>query len=192
MTYLKNITKGLILVIVLSGLTGCGTIHAMRNLEEGSGGTFMDMWDKWVESEGDIAVATTWAMKVKPGVTVEDIENALATVATDENIKAVGVLPLSDELQARDPSVKQKMLRVISYCSPTTARMMVDFSPAMAAFLPCRVVIVEKDDGLWLYTLNMDMMIKMGKKMPPELKVATMKVRNTIWSMMEKGASGEF
>jgi uncharacterized protein (DUF302 family) len=192
MTYLKNITKGLILIIVLSGLTGCGTIHAMRNLEEGSGGTFMDMWDKWVESEGDIAVATTWAMKVKPGVTVEDIENALATVATDENIKAVGVLPLSDELQARDPSVKQKMLRVISYCSPTTARMMVDFSPAMAAFLPCRVVIVEKDDGLWLYTLNMDMMIKMGKKMPPELKVATMKVRNTIWSMMEKGASGEF
>ncbi|MFA6903473.1 MAG: DUF302 domain-containing protein [Gallionellaceae bacterium] len=192
MTYLKNITKGLMLIIVLSGLTGCGTIHAMRNLEEGSGGTFMDMWDKWVESEGDIAVATTWAMKVKPGVTVEDIENALATVATDENIKAVGVLPLSDELQARDPSVKQKMLRVISYCSPTTARMMVDFSPAMAAFLPCRVVIVEKDDGLWLYTLNMDMMIKMGKKMPPELKVATMKVRNTIWSMMEKGASGEF
>lgn len=187
-----NILKALLLAVLLSNMTGCGTIHAMRNLEEGSGGTFMDMWDKWVESEGDIAVATTWAMKVKPGVTVEDIENALATVATDENIKAVGVLPLSDELQARDPSKKQKMLRVISYCSPGTARMMVDFSPAMAAFLPCRVVIAEKDDGLWLYTLNMDMMIKMGKKMPPDLKAATMKVRNTIWKMMEKGASGEF
>lgn len=187
-----NIVKSMLLVVALSELTGCGTIHAMRNLEEGSGGTFMDMWDKWVESEGDIAVATTWAMKVKPGVTVEDIENALATVATDENIKAVGVLPLSDELQARNPETKQKMLRVISYCSPATARMMVDFSPAMAAFLPCRVVIAEKDDGLWLYTLNMDMMIKMGKKMPPELKIATMKVRNTIWKMMEKGAAGEF
>ena len=187
-----NIAKALLLVVTLSGLSGCGTIHAMRNLEEGSGGTFMDMWDKWVESEGDIAVATTWAMKVKPGVTVADIEAALATVATDENTKPVGVLPLSDELQARNPAVKQKMLRVISYCSPETARMMVDFSPAMAAFLPCRVVIVEKDDGLWLYTLNMDMMIKMGKKMPPDLKAATMKVRNTIWKMLEKGAAGEF
>jgi uncharacterized protein (DUF302 family) len=189
---LANIVKSLLLIVALSELTGCGTIHAMRNLEEGSGGTFMDMWDKWVESEGDIAVATTWAMKVKPGVTVEDIENALATVATDENTKAVGVLPLSDELQARDPSKKQKMLRVFSYCSPATARMMVDFSPAMAAYLPCRVTVVEKDDGLWLYTLNMDMMIKMGKKMPPELKAATMKVRNTICKMMEKGSSGEF
>ncbi len=189
---LVNIIKALLLVLVLSELTGCGTIHAMRNLEEGSGSTFMDMWDKWVKSEGDIAVATTWAMKVKPGVTVADIEAALSTVATDENTKAVGVLPLSDELQARDPSVKQKMLRVISYCSPATARMMVDFSPAMAAFLPCRVTIVEQEDGLWLYTLNMDMMIKMGKKMPPELKAATMKVRNTIWKMLEKGSSGEF
>ncbi len=189
---LANMTKILILIVALSGLTGCGTIHAMRNLEEGSGSTFMDMWDKWVKSEGDIAVATTWAIKVKPGVSVEDIEAALATVATDENTKPVGVLPLSDELQARDPSIKQKMLRVLSYCSPATARMMVDFSPAMAAFLPCRVVIVEKEDGLWLYTLNMDMMIKMGKKMPAELKVETMKVRNTIWKMMEKGAAGEF
>ena len=192
MTYIKNITKSLIVIVALVGLSGCGTIHAMRNLEEGSGATFMDMWDKWVESEGDIAVATTWAIKVKPGVTVADIEAALATVATDENTKPVGVLPLSDELQARDPSIKQKMLRVLSYCSPATARMMVDFSPAMAAFLPCRLVIVEKEDGLWLYTLNMDMMIKMGKKMPAELKVETMKVRNTIWKMMEKGASGEF
>ena len=189
---LANMTKILILIVALSGLIGCGTIHAMRNLEEGSGSTFMDMWDKWVKSEGDIAVATTWAIKVKPGVSVEDIEAALATVATDENTKPVGVLPLSDELQARDPSIKQKMLRVLSYCSPATARMMVDFSPAMAAFLPCRVVIVEKEDGLWLYTLNMDMMIKMGKKMPAELKVETMKVRNTIWKMMEKGAAGEF
>lgn len=187
-----NIAKALLLVVTLSGLSGCGTIHAMRNLEEGSGGTFMDMWDKWVKSEGDIAVAATWAIKVKPGVTVEDIEAALATVATDENTKPVGVLPLSDELQARNPAVKQKMLRVISYCSPETARMMVDFSPAMAAFLPCRVVIVEKEDGLWLYTLNMDMMIKMGKKMPPDLKAATMKVRNTLWKMLEKGAAGEF
>ena len=188
---LANITKSLILIVAMSGLTGCGTIHAMRNLEEGSGSTFMDMWDKWVESEGDIAVATTWAVKVKPGVTIADIEAALATVATDENTKAVGILPLSDELEARTGQ-KQKMLRVFSYCSPATARMMVDFSPAMAAFLPCRIVIVEQADGLWLYTLNMDMMIKMGKKMPADLKIATVKVRDTIWKMMEKGAAGEF
>ncbi|MEZ5703501.1 MAG: hypothetical protein R3E42_18400 [Burkholderiaceae bacterium] len=37
----------------------------------------------------------------------------------------------------------------------------------MAAYLPCRVSLVEHDDGsLWLYTLNMDMMVKMGRGLP--------------------------
>jgi uncharacterized protein (DUF302 family) len=30
-----------------------------------------------------------------------------------------------------------------------TARKMVDFSPHMAAYLPCRISMVEKEDGLW-------------------------------------------
>jgi uncharacterized protein (DUF302 family) len=69
---------------------------------------------------------------------------------------------------------------------------MIDFSPAMGGFLPCRVNIVEKADGLYLYTMNMDMAIKMGRKMPAELKGPVMEVRNTMWEMLEKGAKGEF
>ena len=78
------------------------------------------------------------------------------------------------------------------FCNPETARKMVDFSASMAAYLPCRVTIVEKEDGLWIYTLNMDMMIKMGRKMPSELNEATVKVRNAMWKMLENGATGEF
>jgi uncharacterized protein (DUF302 family) len=69
---------------------------------------------------------------------------------------------------------------------------MTDFSPAMAGFLPCRVNIVEQADGLWIYTMNMDMAIKMGRKMPDELREATMQVRDTMWEMLEKGSKGEF
>jgi hypothetical protein len=36
------------------------------------------------------------------------------------------------------------------------------------------------------------MMVKMGKKMPPELKELTMAVRDAMWEMIEKGASGDF
>jgi hypothetical protein len=38
----------------------------------------------------------------------------------------------------------------------------------------------------------MDMAIKMGKKMPPELLEATMKVRNTMWEMLQDGKTGAF
>jgi uncharacterized protein (DUF302 family) len=70
--------------------------------------------------------------------------------------------------------------------------MMVDFSPHMGAYLPCRLTVVERDDGLWIYTLNMDMMVKMGRKLPSPLKEEAWKVRETIYMMMDRAAKGEF
>jgi uncharacterized protein (DUF302 family) len=172
-------------------LSGCGTISAVNNLAEGAGSESMKMWGRWVDSKGDIAVATTWERKVKKGVTVEQIESSLQNVAIEDNMRAVGELPLSKELEARSGK-KEKFLKVYSYCSPATARKMVDFSPHMAAYLPCRITVVEKEDGLWMYTLNMDMMIKMGRKLPDDLALDAMKVRNTIWKMMEQASQGEF
>jgi uncharacterized protein (DUF302 family) len=171
-------------------LTGCGTISTMTKLESGAGTEASRMWDRWVEAEGDIAVATTWERKVAKGVTPNDIEQILKQVATERNMKDVGTLPLSKELEARTGQ-KQKLLTVYSFCTPTTARRMVDFSPHMAAYLPCRVTVVEKEDGLWLYTLNMDMMVKMGRKLPSPLKEEANAVRDTIWEMMERASKGE-
>ncbi len=163
---------------------------AIENLNEGAAETAVDLFGKWIASKGDIAVTTTWSRKVDEGLSPEEVLDAIASVATEMNIKAVGDLPLSSELQAR--GVKSGYLRVMSYCNPETARKMVDFSAPMAAYLPCRITLVEKEDGLWLYTLNMDMMIKMGAKMSPELLEETTRVRNILWTMLERGAAGEF
>jgi uncharacterized protein (DUF302 family) len=172
--------------------TGCGSVATIGKLEDGAGAEAGRMWDRWVEAEGDIAVATTWERKVKAGVTPKDIEEILKMVAVERNMRDVGVLPLSKELEARSGK-KEKLLTVYSYCSPGTARRMVDFSPHMAAYLPCRISVVEKDDGsVWLYTLNMDMMVKMGRKLPSPLKEEAMAVRNTIWEMMERASKGEY
>jgi uncharacterized protein (DUF302 family) len=187
----KNLARALTVALLGAALTGCGTIATMGKLEEGAAGEAGRMWDRWVDSGGDIAVATTWERKVKPGVTLDQIEQALASVATEMNIRPVGELPLSKELEARSGR-PERLLKVYNYCNPQTARKMVNFSPHMAAYLPCRISIVEQDDGLWMYTLNMDMMIKMGRKLPPDLKADATKVRDAIWMMMEKGSSGDF
>ncbi len=170
---------------------GCGTLGTMGKLEDGAGAEASKMWDRWIESGGDIAVATTWERKVKPGLTVQDIEQVFAQVSSERNMRNVGELPLSKELEART-GTKQKFLKVYSYCSPPTARLMVDFSPAMGAYLPCRLTVIERDDGLWIYTLNMDMMVKMGRKLPSPLKEEAQKVRDTIYQMMDRAASGDF
>lgn len=190
---MQNTKKIALAAMLMSAslLIGCGTLRAVNNLADGAGAESMKMWDRWVDSKGDIAVATTWERKVKDGVTVEQIEQSLQSVAIEDNMRAVGELPLSKELEARSGK-KEKFLKVYSYCSPATARKMIDFSPHMAAYIPCRITVVEKEDGLWMYTLNMDMMIKMGRKLPPDLAADAMKVRETIWKMMEKGSQGEF
>ncbi|MEO1752150.1 DUF302 domain-containing protein [Thiofaba sp. EF100] len=168
-----------------------GMVAAAKNLAPGAAEETATMLGRWVESKGEIAYTTTWERKVKDGVTLNDIQDALASVATERNIKAVGELPLSEELKAR--GIESGVLKVFSYCNPETARKMTNFAPHMAAYLPCRIVVVEKADGLWLYTLNMDMMLKMGQSLEgnPELKEAAMAVRDTIWEMMERASKGE-
>ncbi|HEX8614414.1 MAG TPA: DUF302 domain-containing protein [Telluria sp.] len=172
-------------------LSACGTLGAAAQAEQGAGEEFARLWGRWADSGGDIAVAVTWERKVQAGVTVAEIEDAFASVAAEENLKMVGVLPLSAELHARSGQ-PQKFLKVYSYCDPATARAMVDFSPHMAAFLPCRITVLEKEDGLWIYTMNMDMLTKMGRTLPPGLKPRVMRVRDAMWKMLERGARGEF
>jgi uncharacterized protein (DUF302 family) len=172
-------------------LCGCGTLRTAGKLEDGAGAEAARLWDRWIESGGDIAAATTWERKVAPGVTVAEVEEALTSVAAEDNVKEVGMLPLSRELEARTGK-PQRFLKVYSYCSPEIAREMVDFSPHMAAYLPCRITLLEKEDGLWLYTLNMDMLIHMGRKLPPELRASALEMRATIVKMLDRGARGEF
>ena len=192
MKLFKRLSLGLALAATLLATTGCGTLSTLGKLEDGAGAEASRMWDRWVEGEGDIAVATTWERKVKPGLTGEDVEQILKLVAVERNMRDVGTLPLSKELEARSGK-KEKLLTVYSFCSPATARKMVDFSPHMSAYLPCRVSIAEHDDGsLWLYTLNMDMLGKMGRKLPSPLKEEAQAVRDTIWQMMERASKGEF
>lgn len=187
----KRFSIGLALTATVLATTGCGSLATIGKLEDGAGAEASRMWDRWIEGGGDIAIATTWERKVKDGISAAEVEQILKGVAVERNMRDVGTLPLSKELEARSGK-KEKLLTVYSFCSPDTARKMVDFSPHMAAYLPCRVSMVEKEDGLWLYTLNMDMMVKMGRKLPSPLKEEAMAVRNTIWEMMERGSKGEF
>jgi uncharacterized protein (DUF302 family) len=192
MHFIKRISLGLALAASVLAVTGCGTISTMGKLEDGAGAEASRMWDRWIEGDGDIAVATTWERKVKPGLTAQEVEDIIKGVAIERNMRDVGTLPLSKELEARSGK-KEKLLTVYSFCSPDTARKMVDFSPHMSAYLPCRISLVELDDGsLMLFTLNMDMMVKMGRKLPSPLKEEAWKVRETMWQMMERASKGLF
>lgn len=183
--------RAAILVLLAGVLGGCGTLRAVSSLEDGAGTEALRMWDRWVDSGGDIASATTWERRVAPGVTVEQIEQAFASIAAEYNLRAVGELSPARDLPV-PAGQRIRFLKVYSYCSPTIALHMLEFSPAMAAYLPCRITLMEREDGLWLYTLNMDMMTRMGRRLPPALKAEAGRVRDAVRAMLDRGAAGDF
>ncbi|WP_428545801.1 DUF302 domain-containing protein [Profundibacter sp.] len=115
--------------------------------------TYKSMMDRLAET-GNSAAATVWKAKVAEGLTFEDVDQSIKQVAIDRNIKGVGELPLGDQVAAMTGKPWRK-LNIYLYCNPLTAAKMVEYDPAYAAYLPCRVSLVEDNTGqLWLYTLD--------------------------------------
>jgi uncharacterized protein (DUF302 family) len=152
---------------------------------------YMDM-TKSLLATGNGAEATVWKRPVAEGLSAEDVEETMRFVANEHNFKNVGELPLSDQVAAMTGE-DQRFWKIYMFCNPLTAAKMVDYSDAFSAYLPCRIALVEDMTGqLWLYTLNMDMMIHGGSELPAELFEEANQVKDIILDIMNRGAEGEF
>jgi uncharacterized protein (DUF302 family) len=164
---------------------------AFQSFDDKALATYKDMADTLIQT-GNAADATVWKQKVKEDLSIEDVEDVMKSVASELNIKDVGQLPLSKQVELMTGK-KQRFLKIYMYCNPLTAVEMVNYSDAFSAYLPCRLSLVEDKQGkLWLYALNMDMMIHGGKPLPDGLKQEAERVKKVIKSIMDRAASGEF
>ena len=164
---------------------------AFDSFDDEAFATYKSMFDRLVET-GNSAAATVWREKVADGLTFEEVDESIKAVAIDRNIKAVGELPLGDQVEAMTGEPWRK-LKIYLYCNPLTAAKMVEYDPAYAAYLPCRISLVEDDNGdLWLYTLDMDMMIYGGKTLPDELLAEALEVKDIIQDILKRAAEGDF
>lgn len=164
---------------------------ALDQLDPKAKDVYLEMWQKLKQS-GNSADATVVKYPLAEGVSPEDAEEAMKSVANKHNIKAVGELPLSEQVQL-ETGQEQRFLKIYQFCNPQTAMKMVDFSDAFSAYLPCRIAMIKDKEGKYnLYSLNMDMMIYGGKTLPPELHAEATKVQEIITDIMKSGAAGDF
>jgi uncharacterized protein (DUF302 family) len=163
----------------------------LRSFDSKAPEVYLDMAEKLIKT-GNAAEATVWKVPVQEGLGWEDVEQTMRFVANEHNIKNVGELPLSEQVAAMTGK-PQRFLKIYMFCNPLTAANMFDYSVAFSAYLPCRISLIEDPEGkLWLYTLNMDMMIHGGKVLPEALKEEATGVKDTILDIMNRGATGEF
>ena len=133
---------------------------------------------------------TVIKMALGEGVSGDDAVDAMLSTAAELNMKMVGHQNVSKELQAR--GIDTPRLEIFQFCNPEDAVKMVKFNTIYAAYMPCRIALVEDQDGKqWLMMLNLDMLIN-NTPLPPELREIAERVNNTLTQIMEAGASGEF
>lgn len=192
---LRNLFALLGFVVVIAAIYAAVTfapmMQAFDSFDEKAIGVYGEMVETLLET-GNAAEATVWKVPVEDDLTVEDVELALRAVANELNIKNVGELPLSAQVEAMSGE-KSRFFKIYMFCNALTAAQMLEYSDAYSAYLPCRVSLVEDKQGkLWLYSLNMDAMIYGGKPLPAALKEEAMGVKKIILEIMNRGAEGDF
>ena len=165
--------------------------HRFNSFDEKALDTYQSLF-KNILKTGNVAEATVWKMQVNDGLKPSEVEEVMKFVANEHNIKNVGELPLYKQVEA-STGKPFRFMKIYMFCNALTAAKMVRYSDAFSAYLPCRVTLLEDKVGkLWLYSLNMDLMIHGGMPLPVELKKEALNVKKIILDIMNRGASGEF
>ncbi|MET0015315.1 MAG: DUF302 domain-containing protein [Sedimenticola sp.] len=129
-------------------------------------------------------------MGLMKGVTLPDASSAMISKATELNLKLVGHQFVHREMAAR--GVQTGHLEIIQFCNPEDAVKMVAMDPIYAAYMPCRIALVEDSEGReWLLMLNLDMLIN-SNNLPPELQEIAIRINQAMLAIMTAGATGEF
>lgn len=180
-----------LLVVIVAGIVAYKLPDTMSSFDPKASEVYLEL-AKNVLKKKNAAEATVWKVKVADGVSADDVEVAMKAVANELNISNVGEKPLSKDIETRSGK-PYRFVKIFEFCNSLTAAKMIDYNDAYSAYMPCRITLVEDKSGkLWLYSLNMDLMIHGGTPLPVELKAEALKVKKTIRTIMERGASGDF
>ena len=133
--------------------------------------------------------ATVMKLPLEADVSMDDAVESMKLRANALNFKLVAHLPLSQELAAL--GIESGRIEIYQFCDAAIAHEMLQFNPDFAAYLPCRITLLEDADGqAWLVTLDLGKIIP-SANLPPELLEKAELVRDHIESIMTAGASGD-
>lgn len=122
------------------------------------------------------------------GVSMDDAVESMKIRANKLNIKLVAEMPLSKQIIAQGE--KSRRIDIYQFCDPLIAKKMVEYDIHFAAYLPCRISLVEDAKGQgWLVMMNLDIFIQ-DPKLDPALKVDAIRVRDTLNEIIQAGSQG--
>jgi uncharacterized protein (DUF302 family) len=189
---LKNILSaiGAIVVIALIYMMVSfgGMMGKVSSLHPDAMGHYMNMFEKVLET-GNSAEAMIRKVKINDDVSTEDAIDNMRSIAEENNFLVVGDAKMAIKSSIKAPDGK-RYIRILSFCAPAIAEKFIGFSEAFGAFMPCRILIVEDDEGnRWLYTMAMELMLYGGHPLPDDMLEMAESVRGLMYGMMDAAAT---
>ena len=129
-------------------------------------------------------------MPLADGVSIDEAVESMKLRANQLNFKLVAELPLSKQVEAMT-GMPQRRMTIYQFCDAVTARELLDRNLAFAAFLPCRISVVEDEHGNGrIVMMNIENLIR-AADLSPELRRKAETIRDGLLSIMVAGANGE-
>lgn len=132
---------------------------------------------------------TVVKMAIAEDVSFDDAVASMKLRANVHNMKLVAELPLSEQIKSMGK--KSRRMGIYQFCDALMAQSMVEANINFAAYLPCRIALIEDKKGKgWLLMMNLDIMLN-GTKLSESLRKNATKVRDTLMDIMQAGANGD-
>lgn len=148
------------------------------------GGTYLETLDP--------GVSVVKTVQVEEGLSPQDVADSLKSLAVQHGMLFVGESPFYKQVEAVTGE-PYRFVSFYSFCDARVGAEMIAYNSAYSAFMPCRIALVEDEQGgLSLHMLNLDMFIYGGKPLPLEVKKGAIMVRDALDQMLVGAARGEF
>jgi cytochrome c553/uncharacterized protein (DUF302 family) len=132
---------------------------------------------------------TVAKMPLGEGVSREDAIEAMRSKAVELNMRLVGEQHVSKALEKRGE--KSPYLAIFQFCNLTDARTIISSNPLYAAYMPCRVAMVEDEKGkTWLMMLNLDILVD-NTAVPKQIVQTVIGVNQKMLEIMVAGVNGD-
>jgi len=135
-------------------------------------------------------------VKVKPGLSFDEVVESMMLRANKLNFKYVGSNLMYKDFQAVLGDMDAPRIEVHSFCDIAVGRDLLKISPEFLVFLPCRIGVMEDaNKEIWVMMLdwNLDWVAGYEGQMgvTPELAKGAIDIRNKMEDIMMAGANGD-
>ena len=116
----------------------------------------------------------------------------MESVATDEGIRSVGVLPISEMVELQTGEI-QRFHKAYQYIYMRDSMALVNYSTKLSTVYPIIIHLVEGLDGqLWLITRDIQSTIRQHQASPKYIQEILYRAKATVKTIMNAGATGDF